>query len=202
MKDAGTYFHEYCQGVNDLQVLLKLNYYFSKFNNLNNQDLTQFIRAIVPHKKVGFDNISQYKDNTFNSEDLQYGLLKVLEQLVLSEFDMSLQQPSIFYWIKNDEYFYPTAIHLAPSGAEALCSNMIEASIDDDVNFLYESGKLINQDINTESIFSSFVVGPHATFDLEGEYKEGLDYNRINRFKSVSLISLDKAKEAINVKLS
>ncbi|NQY33776.1 MAG: hypothetical protein HRT37_02175 [Alteromonadaceae bacterium] len=89
LKDAGIYFHAYCQklGVNEENTLLKLNYYFSKFNALDRSSLTKFIRAIVPHKKVGFNNISQYKDNTFNLDDFKSGLLKVLDQMAQSEFE-------------------------------------------------------------------------------------------------------------------
>ncbi|MCJ8349562.1 ABC-three component system protein [Moritella sp.] len=99
LKDAGIYFHAYCQklGVNEENTLLKLNYYFSKFNKLDRNSLTKFIRAIVPHKKVGFNNISQYKDNTFHLDDFKRGLLKVLDQMAQSEFDESLQLPSFFF---------------------------------------------------------------------------------------------------------
>ncbi|EPJ44329.1 MAG: hypothetical protein OFPII_35870 [Osedax symbiont Rs1] len=200
LKDAGTYFHDYCQrlGVNNENTLLKLNYYFSKFNALNPSSLTKFIRAIVPHKKVGFNNISQYKDNTFNRDDFKRGLLKVLDQLAQSEFDESLQLPSLFFWKNDDEYLYPTAIHHHEKEAEDLCVEIIEASIADDVNFLFEGGKLVNRYINCQSIFSNIAVGNQSEFNLEDEFSDELNENRINSFRNVSLISIAEAQRVIN----
>ena len=200
LKDAGIYFHAYCQklGVNEENTLLKLNYYFSKFNALDRSSLTKFIRAIVPHKKVGFNNISQYKDNTFNLDDFKSGLLKVLDQMAQSEFDDSLQLPSFFFWKNDDEYLYPTAIHHHEDDAEDLCISIIEASIADDVNFLFEGGKLVNRHINCQSIFSSVAVGNQIEFNLEDEFSDELNENRINSFRNVSLISITEAKRVIN----
>ncbi|NRB81785.1 MAG: hypothetical protein HRU38_24520 [Saccharospirillaceae bacterium] len=200
LKDAGSYFHDYCQriGVSEYNRLLKLNYYFSKFNSLDQNSLTKFIRAIVPHKKVGFNNISQYKDNTFNHDDFKSGLLKVLDQMAQSELDDSLQLPSFLFWKNDGEYLYPTAIHHHEDDAEDLCIAIIEASIADDVNFLFEGGKLINRHINCQSIFSSVAVGNQVEFNLEGEYSNELNENRINSFRNVSLISIAEAKRVIN----
>ncbi len=198
LKDAGSYFHDYCQRVSEYSTLLKLNYYFSKFNSLDQNSLTKFIRAIVPHKKVGFNNISQYKDNTFNHDDFKSGLLKVLHQMAQSEFDDSLQLPSFLFW-KNDEgYLYPTAIHHHENDAEDLCIAIIESSIADDVNFLFEGGKLVNRHINCQSIFSSIAVGNQIEFNLEDEFSDELNENRINSFRNVSLISITEAKRVIN----
>ena len=200
LKDAGTYFHAYCQNVedNNENTLLKLNYYFSKFNALSPSSLTKFIRSIVPHKKVGFNNISQYKDNTFNLYDFKRGLLKVLDQMAQSEFDESLQLPSFFFWKNHDEYLYPTAIHDPQDDAEELCIEIIEASIADDVNFLFEGGKLVNRHINCQSIFSSVAVGNQIEFNLEDGFSDELNENRINSFRNVSLISIAEAKRVIN----
>jgi hypothetical protein len=200
LKDAGIYFHDYCQNVegNNENTLLKLNYYFSKFNELNPSSLTKFIRAIAPHKKVGFNNISQYKDNTFNRDDFKRGLLKVLDQMAQSEFDESLQLPSFFFWRKDHEYLYPTAIHHHEDDAKDLCIEIIEASIADNVNFLFEGGKLVNRHINCQSIFSSVVVGNQIEFNLEDEFSGELNENRINSFRNVSLISIAEARRVIN----
>lgn len=198
LKDAGKYFHEFCLKINDEDKLLKLNYYISKINKINSATLTKFIRSILPHKKVGFDNILQYKDNTFNSEDIRIGLLNVLEQLVKADFDSSSNSPSFFFWKNEDEYYYPTAIHRAPDDAEVLCVDIIEASIEDDVNFLYESGRLINRHIDCKSIFSNIAVDSRSSFNLEDEYRDELEANKINSFKNVSLISLNEAKRVIN----
>jgi hypothetical protein len=201
LKDAGYYFHEYCLEKDlDDNSLLKLNNYLSKINLLNILNLTDFIRSILPHKKSAFTNIRQYKDNSFSNEDFKWGLLSVLNELVQSEFDNEKKSPSIFYWFNKSEFYYPTAIHVGSRNEKNICTEMIASSIDNDVDFLFESGKLINQDINSKSIFASVVVG--ASAELEAEYEDVLGEKRINSFKKISLISLEKAKEIINEQIN
>ncbi|NQY38368.1 MAG: hypothetical protein HRT37_26215, partial [Alteromonadaceae bacterium] len=137
-------------------------------------------------------------DNTFNLDDFKSGLLKVLDQMAQSEFDDSLQLPSFFFWKNDDEYLYPTAIHHHEKEAEDLCVEIIEASIADDVNFLFEGGKLVNRYINCQSIFSNIAVGNQSEFNLEDEFSDELNENRINSFRNVSLISIAEAQRVIN----
>lgn len=197
LNDAGYYFHEFCQeNILDPDTLLKLNYYLAKINSLNIDDLTNFIRSILPHKKAAFTNIRQYKDDTFSNEDFKFGLLNVLNELTQSKLDSNNELPSLFYWLNENEFYYPTAINVGRRNEKNICSEIISSSIDNDVDFLFESGKLINQEIDSKSIFSSVVVG--ASAELEEEYEDRLGDKRVNSFKKISLISLDKAKEIIN----
>ncbi|WP_023603108.1 ABC-three component system protein [Aliivibrio logei] len=192
LKDSGTYFHEYCLDINDNNTLLKLNFYLSKINRLDSTGLTKFIRSILPHRKAGFSNIKQYKDNSFNNDDFKKGLFKVLEQLKLSSFDDSSILPSFFFWKNGDDYLYPTAIRESQDDVHDISKEIIESAMENNVNFLFESGMLINRQINCPSIFSAIAVGSQA------DYEDEFESNKINCFKNVSLISLKDAEELIN----
>ena len=192
LKDAGQYFHDYCldELENEPEALLKLNTYLSIINNLNISQLTKFIQSILPHRKAAFKLISQYKDNTFTCDDFKYGLLSVFHELIESDSDAELY----FYWEINGDIYCPTAIILPQRQADRLCTSIVQSALDDDVDFFFESGKLINQDIDSESIFSNIQVGKLSQLEEQDE----LNHKRINSFRDISLISLDRAKGVIN----
>ncbi|MFT6902331.1 MAG: hypothetical protein ACJAXS_002541 [Colwellia sp.] len=192
LKDAGKYFHDYCldELEDEPEVLLKLNSYLSIINSLNIPQLTKFIQLILPHKKATFKFIHQYKDNTFNHLDFKYGLLSVFHELIESDNDSELS----FFWEKNGDTYYPTAISVDQRQASRLCTDIVQSALDNDVDFFFESGKLINQGIDRESIFSNVQVGKLSLPEEQDE----LNHHRINSFRNISLISLDNAKGIIN----
>ncbi|CAK3446784.1 hypothetical protein EDB67_1148 [Vibrio crassostreae] len=196
LKLSGMYFNDYCLKISCEQQLMKLNIYQSKINKLDIPNLTKFIKSILPHKKAGFSDITKFKDNSFSQDDFKKGILKVFESLNSASFSDISSSPSLFYWNVIDEFFYPTAIREIDCDALDLCRDIIETSIDEDVDFLFESGILINRSITTDSIFSIKSVGSYD--DLQEDYCDDLDDKKINSFKKVSLISLDDAKDLIN----
>lgn len=192
LKDAGQYFHTYCLDEldNDPNALLKLNSYLTVINSLDICQLTKFIQSILPQKKTAFKSISQYKDNTFTDADFQYGLLSVFHELIESRTDREF----CFYWEKDGDTYFPTAITVDKRQAKKLCTDIIQSALDNDVDFFFESGKLINQGIDVESIFSNIQVGKLSLL----EENDDLNRHRINGFRDITLISLDNAKGVIN----
>lgn len=192
LKDAGSYFHEYCLSEieGETKALLKMNSYLSKINKYEIPELTQFIRTILPHKEAAFKTLSQFKDNTFDREDFQYGLLPILHELKDSESSSEL----LFYWAEGDKNYIPTAITRNEKYTERLCVEIVKAALEHDVGLLYENGNLINQDIDCDSILSNVNMGRLSFHDDPN----GLADMRINSFSNVALISINSAKELIN----
>ncbi|MEZ8035238.1 ABC-three component system protein [Vibrio crassostreae] len=198
LKLSGNYFLEYCLNLSDEEDLLKLNVYQSLINQLDVPNLLKFIRSILPHKKSGFSNISQFKDNSFDSDDFRKGILRVFESLKKANLSDIESSPSLFHWQACGELFYPTAIHELEEDARELCREIIETSINEDVDFLFESGVLINRSITSDSIFSIKSVGSYEDDDLHQDFSDNLDEKKINNFKKVSLMSLNDARDLIN----
>jgi hypothetical protein len=194
LKDAGRYFHEHCldNDLEDEKILLKLNSYLSTINSLNVEQLTFFIRAVLPHKKAGMKIIKEYKDNAFTDQDFKYGLLCVFEELTELSIYKEKDNSQLFRWFRNHKFYYPTAISIPATQVKKLCRDIIKSAIADDTNFLFESGSLVNQAIDKSSIYDVY-VGPNSEDDTDQ-----LSAYKINRFKQISLISLDKAKELLN----
>ncbi|WP_338418985.1 ABC-three component system protein, partial [Vibrio cyclitrophicus] len=175
LKLSGNYFLEYCLNLSDEEDLLKLNVYQSLINQLDVPNLLKFIRSILPHKKSGFSNISQFKDNSFDSDDFRKGILRVFESLKKANLSDIESSPSLFHWQAYGELFYPTAIHELEEDARELCREIIETSINEDVDFLFESGVLINRSITSDSIFSIKSVGSYEDDDLHQDFSDNLD---------------------------
>jgi hypothetical protein len=193
-KDTGDYFKEYCDEIDadDDGCLEKLNWYISKINSLNKEGFKHFICSILPHKKGDFCTLKEYKNNTLNEEDFKNGLFFILEKLVESKLGGDLY-PFLFYWNDGNENYYPTAIRDGKPHLKKFCEQMIKGSLNDDLDFLYESGKLITVCMDCKSIFSEVNVGPYS---IDERDKNG--YLKINSFKNVSLISIENAKDKLN----
>jgi hypothetical protein len=201
IKRAGEYFHEYCLGlmgnddsVDEDEILLKLNYYLSIINTLDVAGLKSFIQLIMPHKKASFETLEDLVDNAFDREDFKYGLLTVLNQLNKSENNDQNKSLPLLYWNKEGNNYYPTAIEKVVHHEQTICQEIIETSLDSDVDFLYESGRLVNQAITNDSIYSVAANGYLYENDEEDPHKN----QKITSVKKISLISLADAKEIIN----
>jgi hypothetical protein len=201
IKRAGEYFHEYClelMGSEDSVVednnLCKLNYYLSIINTLDISGLKGFIQLIMPHRKASFRTIQELTDNTFNRDDFKFGLLTVLHELTKSENNHQNTELPLFYWNKGEQVYFPTAIEKVLRHEKVICQEIINTSLDSDVDFLFEAGRLVNQAITNNSVFAVAANG----FFFENEEEDPYKHQKFNSVKNISLISLNDAKEIIN----
>jgi len=201
IKRAGEYFHEYCidlMGNEDSRDedsnLLKLNYYLSIINTLDLSGLKGFIQLIMPHRKASFKTLQELIDNTFNRDDFKFGLLTVFNVLIKSENNSQNSSLPLFYWNNGEELYYPTAIEKVQRHEQTICQKIVDTSLDSDVDFLYEAGKLINQAITNDSVFVASAIGSF----FENEQQDPHKHQKFNSVKNISLISLDDAMEIIN----
>ena len=94
-----------------------------------------------------------------------------------------------FFWKNDNDYYVPTAIDKHERHTGNICAEIVATALDDDSEFLFESGKLINQGIDCKSIYS--VV--HAGNSRFREISE--DNQKINAFKNrqLKINSISKA---------
>ncbi|WP_269517926.1 ABC-three component system protein [Alteromonas sp. BMJM2] len=201
IKKIGEYFNDFC--IEEVEAgklaeeddkLVILNNYLSHINILDVADLRTFIQGVMPHRKASFRSLDELVDNTINSEDFRYGLLEVFKELIRAEVNYKSPTDPLFFWSKNSELYYPTAITLGNSLSEKLCTDIVRNSLDQSVDFLYESGSLITSDITKGSIFSTLAIGAFS----ENEEQDSMKHHKINEAKKISLISLNDAKGIIN----
>ncbi|MBU0613896.1 hypothetical protein KJ766_01255, partial [Patescibacteria group bacterium] len=114
-----------------------------------------------------------------------------LHELKQPDFDSKI----FFRWYANERYFVPTVIDRAASHARSVCKNIIKNAKQTDLDVMFEGSILITSGIDVDSIVDLVpeVVSPPANEENEDEI------HRITKWKKVSLISLIKAVEVINV---
>ena len=182
IKDIGSYYSDFCDE-NDLvrEDLDKLGRCVARINKFDVEKLKVFMRSILPSKKGRFNSLAEYKDESVNSDDLQYGLFRVFDDLIEPDFNDGTRNAG-FFWEFSGCSYYPTAIHQGKKSAGAICKKIVDNALKHDVEFLYESGALITTDIDADSIFSVANVGPRG-----GALH---DHTKFNKFKDVALVSI------------
>ncbi|MGF1732133.1 ABC-three component system protein [Photobacterium kasasachensis] len=188
-KDIGRYYQEFYDELDqengDIGDLKKLGNYLDRVNGLNIAEMSKFIRSILPHKKGTFKTLQDYKDETFTQDELKQGLFYILDQLVEANFNYFDDKPNLFSWVSNDKEYYPTAVSNARRSRRNICRKIVESAINNDVEFLYESGNLVTAEITSNNIFSDISNGPNANHENNQQL-----HNKFNHFKKISLISV------------
>jgi hypothetical protein len=199
--EYGECLNEFCVRNQSLtnDELITLNHFASHVNSLDSVKLLSFSSSIVPHKTNSLkrSSIINFKNGTFDNEDLKAGFFKLLKTLNSTDVIKS-ENGCRFYWSINEEKLHPTVIYRSTDDAEDVCRDILEASLASGENIFFERDKLINQYIDSDNIFTNSLDSRQRTYDLEDEYNGGLPQDKIFNFKQVSLISVQKAKELID----
>lgn len=199
--EYGECLHDFCLRNNRLteSELNTLAHFTSHINSLDSNGILSFSSSVVPHKnKANSDfSIINFKNGTFDRDDLKAGYFKLLSvinstDVIKSENDCRL------HWSVNERKLHPTAIYRSVDDAEDVCRDILDASLEAKEHVFFERDCLINQYIDSDNIFTNSLDSRQRTYDLEGEYQEGLPQNIVYNFKKISLISIQKAKELID----
>ncbi|MFL1455022.1 ABC-three component system protein [Marinobacter sp. GN3S48] len=191
--DIGTYykrfFDEACRDDGDVCNFDKLDSYIALLCGLDKRRLRDFIKSVLPQKRGEFKNIDQYKSETFSLEDLRDGLFRVLDRLTTAGIER--EKRLVFSWFHEGRFYYPTALRGSELiDAKKICKRIIQNSIANEVEFLYESGVLVTVGVDVESLPSVYSVGPNSM-----DEDNALSHRRIAHFKDISLVSYSKVSE-------
>lgn len=197
--EYGECLHEFCirnSSLTDDQ-LITLNHFASHVNSLDSGKLLSFSSSITPHKNKSLSRspILNFKNGTFDNEDLKAGFFKLLKTLNNKNVTKS-ESGCRFYWSVNDQKLHPTVIYRSAEDAEDVCKDILEVSLASEEHIFFERDNLINQHIDSDNVFTNSLDS--RTYDLEEEYEGRLAQDKIINFKNISLISLQKAKELID----
>ncbi len=186
------YHQEYCIEHEELtdDELKKLSLCMKEIGMLGKEDMIRFICNIMPHREFKFNSLRDFKDNAFDKEGIQEAFLNILNELRQPD----LNPENFFQWCVEEKSFSPTTINKGGSLAGKVCNEIINNSLDTDLDVMYEGCNLITTDINVDSITD---MVPEVTRNTDSDNR---DDDRISMWKKVSLVSLSNAKEVINDK--
>lgn len=199
--EYGECLHEFCNRNANLTIseLNTLDHFASHINSLDSDKLLSFSSSIVPHKNktLNDSSIINFKNGTFDNDDLKAGFFKLLRTINSTDVIKS-EGGCRLYWSVNDEKLHPTVIYRSADDAEDVCRDILEVSLATGEHVFFERDCLINQYIDSDNIFTNSLDSRQIIYDLEDEYQDGLPQDKVYNFKKISLISIQKAKELID----
>lgn len=194
--DLNRYYQEYCIELEDTDITedekQKLENYIIEINDLNDSELVQLIRNIMPNRSFKLDSISDYKDNNIQKTEFKRGFCKILHHLRL--FDGNVKND--FVWICTEKSrSFPTVICDGEDFKNDVCRDIVKNIKNTDLDIPYASHSFITSSINIESLHSEI----NNIIDVEENDPEILkNYTRITAWGKVSLIKLTDAKLKLN----
>jgi hypothetical protein len=194
--DLNRYYQEYCIELDDTDISedekQKLENYIIEINDLNDSELVQLIRNIMPNRSFKFDSISDYKDNNIQKTEFKRGFCKILHHLRF--FNGTVKND--FVWICDEKSrSFPTVICDGEDFKNDVCRDIIKNIKNTDLEIPYASHNLITSSINIESLHSEI----NNIIDVEENDPAILkNYTRITAWGKVSLIKLTDAKLKLN----
>lgn len=194
--DLNRYYQEYCVELDNVDITedekQKLENYIIQINDLNDSELVQFIKNIMPNRSFKLDSISDYKDNNIQKNEFKRGFCRILHQLRL--FDGNVKND--FVWICPDKSrSFPTIISDGEDLKKEVCRDIIKNIKDTDLEIPYAGHNLITSSINVDSLHSEI----NNIIDVEeNDPTIQKNYTRITAWGKVSLIKLTDAKLKLN----
>ncbi|MDD2829234.1 MAG: hypothetical protein PHW18_06635 [Sulfuricurvum sp.] len=189
VEDFYRYFQEYCiEYETDLskEDRKRLNSIIIKFKDFNKYQMTTFFQNITPHRTFNFKTICDYKQNSIDADEIKDTFFYILHQL---KNDPHITDKFLLHWVKNinpDEtkFYSPTTIDKPQSQLSKVSERIIKNAFDNDLNVMFESDYLITNDM----------TGPIHIPAIKKENEN----NHIMKWKNVSLISINQAKEDLD----
>lgn len=194
--DLNRYYQEYCVELEDTDITKdekeKLENYIIEINNLNDSELIQFIKNIMPNRSFKLDSISDYKDNNIQKNEFKRGFCRIMHQLRV--FDGNVKND--FVWVCPEKSrSFPTIICEGEDLKSDVCRDIIKNIKNTDLEIPYAGHNLITSSINVDSLHSEI----NNIIDVEeNDPIIQKNYTRITAWGKVSLIKLTDAKLKLN----
>lgn len=191
--DVDNYFQAYLYELEEQNKIMpietreKLGQHIKAILDMKADDMVKFVRQLMPHRKGGFDDISDYNSLSFSSNEFKESFLYSLHEIKTGV----IHENSVFFWSNSGEFFIPTAINSTKRNKKNICIQIIENIKDSDLQVAFEEQNLVTADIDAPCI----VEEVNAFRKIEEDTQH---YKRITRWKKVALLSVDTAKGKID----
>ncbi|MFV8432493.1 ABC-three component system protein [Vibrio owensii] len=182
--EIGFHYYEFCEQQQNLtpENCNKLDRYVADIIGLDVEGMKTFLRATMPHRKGNFATLNDYKRETIDRDSMRQGLFSIFHQLIGAKVQGSGKPP--FVWENEGIFYFPTGIHTAKEHEEVICYDILKRAYEEDVECLFERGKLITSAIDKQSI-------SHVKF---GFFDTN---NSISSFMDVGLVSIKNVPESL-----
>ncbi len=188
--DICRYHQGYCndeENVIEESDLKRINTFLLIFTQFNRNDMITFIKNIMPHRVFKFNKLQDYKDSTPLENEIKEVFLEALNYIKNTP---NFTDKLLLQWVSNNNLYSPTTINdgFNTKNKNKICRNIVKNALDNDLDVLFESDKLITTFIDVDEIASPTLI--------ENIYDN--NKNHIMQWKKVSLITIENAKGEID----
>ena len=200
--DINRYFQEFCfefENEIDEEAQKKLHLYLVYFNSLNDYQFESFLQKIMPHRSVKFSTIQQYKDNSLLKDEIKKAFFSILHNIRNSDDDGINK----IGWIdtENKKYFPSTIIvSNTTQSRQNISVEILNTALETLVEIPFNTDFIITEGCNVSSIEEEANKSTRinqSDIDILNN-STSPDYNKITKWKNVSLIELEQAKQKLN----
>ena len=142
----------------------------------------------MPHRILKFNTLTDYKDSSPFEDEIKEVFLEALKDIKNTP---NFTDKKLIQWLSSSRLYSPTTINDGASSRniKKVCQNIRKNALDNDLDVLFESDKLITTFMDVDEIASPTII-------------ENIDYensrNHIMQWKKVSLITIENAKGEID----
>ena len=198
--DLNRYYQEFClesEDEIDDEAQIKLHQYLVYFNSLNNQQFEVFLQKIMPHRHVKFSTLQEYKDNSLLINEVKTAFLSILNGI------RSPDEVNKMGWTDSlSKKYFPSSIIVSNSSAskQNISIDILNTALDTLIEVPFNSDYIITEGCNVSSIIeeankSTRINQPDIDILNNSTSSE---YDKITKWKKISLIDLEQAKQKLN----
>lgn len=198
--DLNRYYQEFCLEFEDEidgEAQMKLHQYLVYFNSLNNPQFEGFLQKIMPHRHVKFSTLQEYKDNSLLINEVKTAFLNILNCL------RSPDEIGKIGWTDNQsKKYFPSSIILSNSQAskQSISIDILNTALDTLIEVPFNSDYIITEGCNVISVIEEANKSTRINqMDIDIlNNSTSSEYDKITKWKKISLIDLEQAKHKLN----
>jgi len=193
------YYTEFCLEQDELangnvsnDIKTKLDIYLQQINGLDNSQLLDFIRKLIPDRQFKLDTLKDFLENNIPKDGFKDAFMQCLYDLRVS--DSKIEKG--FTWIGNDAKRYiATAIVSNQSNINKICLRIYKNILETDFETPYECDVLITSGLENNSMLETL----NNQFNVsEIDNIEEFKKNNITKWSTVSFVKIETAKNNLN----
>lgn len=175
------------------EIKIRMDNYLFLFNTLHQHTFKSFLQDIMPHKTINYSNLMGYKDTSLNQEEMREAFF-----LILSEIKESNGGSALGWICPDGKHYYPTSINNSDSDVskKRLCEKILNTALTTNIAVPFDSDYLVTSECNVtdmEAYANNISQVNDTAVDLERNERS----NNITRWKKVSLIDIQNAKDKL-----
>jgi len=198
--DLNRYYQEFCfefEDEIDDKTQIKLHLYLVYFNGLNNPNFESFLQKIMPHRRVKFSTLQEYKDNSLLINEIKKAFLSILNGIRDSDDINNIG------WIDNkNKKYYPSTIidSNTPRSRQNISIEIINTALETLIEVPFNADYIITEGCNVTSVIEEANKSTRinqSDIDILNNSTVA-ECDKITKWRNISLIELEQAKQKLN----